>query len=212
MQLPQPNSKPLKYESAEDVKDTVDAFLRTDSSETSGKYKLSQASLKECTEPRLNKVQNANDVFSWDMYKKPVGYVAPQPKSSNFLSRLDDTVKSIDFNNMTASQFEDNSPQITIHKRARGSPDDIKQSTASTSAFINNFANPQRKKYKVIPNKAIASNIPTNQSPEEPTEKTELPHDRKELLRFVSYIQISNGFISQYNFCYNFPSCRSKTQ
>lgn len=190
--MPQPNAKPLKYECADDVKQTVDAFLRTEPSETSGKYKLSQASLKKCAENRLSTVKNANDVFSWDMYRHPTGYVSPKPKSSGFLSRLDDTVKTIDFNNMTASRNEYSSPQVTIHKRARLSPDDCNQSSTSTSAFVNSFANPKRKKYKVVPNSTVTSANSSNQSSHVPFEQTaniiELPHDRKELLKFVSWL------------------------
>lgn len=148
MQLPQPNAKPLKYESTEDVKDTVDAFLKTKPSKASDKYKLSESSLSKCEENRLSNVKNTNEVFSWDMYKQPAGYVAPRPKSSDFLTRLDDTVKTIDFNNMAPDRTEEIPPQVTIHKRARLSPDDCNK--VSTSAFVNNFANPKRKKYEGI--------------------------------------------------------------
>lgn len=192
-QLPQPNAKPLKYESTEIVRDTVDAFLKTEPSGASAKSKSSEASLNKREESRLSNVKNANDVFSWDMYKQPAGYVASKPKSSDFLSRLDDTVKTIDFNNMSGSESVDSSPQVTINKRARLSPDDCTQTYASTSAFIGSFANQKRKKLKVVPNSDAASLSSSNQTSQESFERTptmtesqELPSDRKELLKFVS--------------------------
>lgn len=194
-QLPQPNAKPLKYENAEDVKKTVDVFLKTEPSEASFKYKSTQAPLRKLEENRLGDVKSANDVFSWDMYKQPAGYVAPKPRNSNFLSRLDDTVKTIDFNNMTANGCDESSPLVTIHKRALSSPEDCNQTSAFTSAFVNSFTNPKRKKYVVVPNSA--SRYSSNQSSQEPseqptniTETQELPTDRKELLKFVSVVPI----------------------
>lgn len=191
--MPQPNAKPLKYENVVDVKDTFDVFLKTEPSEV--KYKSSQAPLRKREENHLSDVKSANDVFSWDMYKQPAGYVAPKPKSSSFLSRLDDTVKTIDFNNMTANRSGESSPLVTIHKRALSSPEDSNQTFASTSAFVNSFTNPKRKKYVVVPNSA--STYPLNQSSQEPsaqpksiTEMQEMPTDRKELLKFVSAVNI----------------------
>lgn len=193
-QLPQPNAKPLKYENVEDVKETDDVFLKKEPSESSFKFKSTQASVRKREENRLDDVKIANDVFSWDMYKQPAGYVKPEPKSSNFLSRLDDTVKSIDFNNMTANRSGESSPLVTIHKRALSSPEDSNQTSASTSAFVNSFTNPKRKKYVVVPNSA--NNYTSNQSsqelsaqPNSITEVHELPTDRKELLKFVSVVK-----------------------
>lgn len=195
--MPQPNAKPLKYESIEDVKDTVDAFLKTEPSKASDKYKLSESSRQKYEEDHLNNVKNTNEVFSWDIYKRPAGYVAPTPKSSDFLSRLNDTVKTIDFNNIPPERTEEISPQVIIHKRARLSPDDSNQASASTSAFVNSFANPKRKKYKVVPNSTTANINSSNQSSQELSEHAvrisdlrELPTDRKELLKFVSGLHV----------------------
>lgn len=204
LQLPQPNAKPLKYENVEDVKDTVDVFLKTKPSEASVKYKSSQPLLRKREENRLSDVKSANDVFSWDMYKQPAGYVAPKPNNSSFLSRLDDTVKTVDFNNMTANRSGESSPLVKIHKRALSSPEDSNQTFASTSAFVNSFTNPKRKKYVVVPNSA--STYPSNQSSQEPsaqpksiTEMQELPTDRKELLKFVSTVNIFFNYLDANN-------------
>lgn len=201
LQLPLPTSKPLKYENAEDVKDTVHTFLkaRTSTEDINIKVK-SQDQKPKGKQLAPDDVKNANDTFSWDIYGKPAGILPPKSKGSNFFSRLDDTVKTIDFNNMYASSNEVNSSQVKIHKRERSSPDNSGKPSTSTTDFVNSFANPKRKKLIVVANNSTVNSdfdpvLPKQLTPEKVdstnSDSQELPSDRKELLKLVSIHQTS---------------------
>lgn len=196
LQLPLPTSKPLKYENAEDVKDTVHTFLNARTSTEDINIRVnSQDQKPKGKQLAPDDVKNANDTFSWDIYGKPAGTLPPKSKGSNFFSRLDDTVKTIDFNNMSAFSNEVNSSQVKIHKRERSSPDNCGEPSTSTTDFLNCFANPKRKKLIVVANNSAVNSdsdpvLPRQLSPEKVettnSEPQDLPSDRKELLKLVS--------------------------
>lgn len=83
---------------------------------------------------------------------------------------------------------------MTIHKRNRVSPT---TSPGASQSFVEKYGAeiPKRKKYKIVPNSIETSNgeqsvtistLVENDDPNSSISETELPTDRKELLKFVS--------------------------
>ncbi|XP_031629001.1 regulator of telomere elongation helicase 1 homolog [Contarinia nasturtii] len=145
--LPQPGLKPLLPE--EMPNESKGSAIST---ATSGpKYKMSTETHQKVREAdkSWNNVPKANEAFCLDMYKHSA---APSManKSVDLFSGLNQTVKSINFNNVSA----DNSPQVTIHKRNRNggeniSPINVFESSPNTSP---DSEVPKKKKYKMVPN------------------------------------------------------------
>lgn len=118
----------------------------------------------------------------------------------DLFSGLNQTVKSINFNNISSDSLSD----VTIHKRNRESEDLFSQTSSidSQSTTISDIDAPKKKKYKLVPNsyvsppskiEPISASVSTKRSPENSintanvSEKV-LPKDRKELLLFVSIV------------------------
>lgn len=215
------------------------------SSTSSGsKYKLSEESQKKIkdSEKSGNQVPKANEAFCMDMYKNST-VTSLSTKKVDLFSGLNQTVKvsklklkanghtesffcvnfqSIDFNSTSASD----SSQVTIHKRNRGSDENISPSNSFESPPSTEFDNnmPKKKKYKIVPNSSVTSpppqayqstsntNLSTTNRPMSAAASTvtskattsaassltsdtgELPKDRKDLLKFVSYFDLFEIF------------------
>uniref|UniRef100_A0A034W2S9 Regulator of telomere elongation helicase 1 homolog n=2 Tax=Bactrocera dorsalis TaxID=27457 RepID=A0A034W2S9_BACDO len=100
------------------------------------------------------KVEKTNSIESWtpDDYKMAAGRSQDSkvPNAMDFMSRLDNNVKSIDFNSASCS----NSPrhnQVSLYKRERISPTSSPSSSGSAS-----LANVKRKRYKLVKDTSIA--------------------------------------------------------
>lgn len=83
--------------------------------------------------------------------------------------------------------------QVAIHKRNRKSPTQSQEQ--SPSIFDSGSNLPKRKKYKIIPNSVTSStgeqsvtisSLPENDDVNSSIGESEIPSDRKELLKFVS--------------------------
>lgn len=129
-----------------------------------------------------------NDAFCMDTYKSSVVPKISERKLDLF-SGLNQTVKSINFNNVT---------EVTIHKRNREINDiqKVDDQLDSASNGCSDAENPKKKKYKIVPNgfqsppQQFNSNSTVASSSTEKIERieNELPRDRKDLLKFVRLI------------------------
>lgn len=140
----------------------------------------------------LEKLPRAQDTFSLDMYQKAGGRVVEGKR--DLFSGLDQTVKSINFNNISS----DSLAEVTIHKRNRPIDDSLSQASgdSQSTTMSADCDAPKKKKYKMVPNSfvspplkrepaATASQSPENSPNAVNVERKALPKDRKELLMFV---------------------------
>ncbi|XP_055844021.1 regulator of telomere elongation helicase 1 homolog [Episyrphus balteatus] len=99
------------------------------------------------------KIENTNTITSWtpEDYSKAIGKPRSSgiPSASDFISRLDSDITTIDFN---ASNLKtEDSSLVTIHKRERTSP-----SQTQTNS------DPKKKRLKMVPNNPISSSTSSN--------------------------------------------------
>lgn len=130
----------------------------------------------------------ANDAICMDTYKSSVVSTNSE-RNLDLFSGLNQTVKSINFNNVTG---------VTIHKRNREKNNDLipNDHLDLASNGRHDFENPTKKKYKIIPNDFLSptpqfdSNVSAGSLLTNTIEKIEdeLPKDRKDLLKFVRFI------------------------
>lgn len=206
-QLPQPVAKPAKYDERS-FEDALDSFVKSEPVKM--KRPTSNLPIASGSNESTASVKKENDSSLWDFYKEPAKNLPSQ--SGDLFSRLNETVKvssscknfvhsftfhtsvlttfqSIDFNNMN------NYGQVTIHKRNRLSPPESSQSL-SPETTNNDSTAPKRKKYKIVPNtltttgdyQSVSIDSNDGNDDDENTENFEasqLPSDRKELLKFV---------------------------
>lgn len=164
----------------------------------------SSKSYGRSSELTLDKLPKANETFSLEMYNK-AGFPMMMDRKRDLFSGLDQTVKSINFNNFSS----ENLSEVTIHKRNRTSDEGLSHTSSdSQSTTLSDYEVPKKKKYKIIPNsfvsppskiESFSSSKVMNQSSENSVnagnvvEKT-LPTDRKELLLFVSTFYSKNNW------------------
>ncbi|XP_055912686.1 regulator of telomere elongation helicase 1 homolog isoform X2 [Eupeodes corollae] len=129
------------------------------------------------------KIENTNKITGWspDDYSNAVGKSrsSAAPSASDFISRLDSDISTIDFN-ATISR-SDNSNLVTIHKRERTSPNQAQTSN-----------DPKKKRLKMVPNNPLSStssasfSFNNQTSIMKPAEKSqELPTQHVDLLRLI---------------------------
>lgn len=152
----------------------------------------------------LDKLPKANETFSLEMYNK-AGLPLMNDGKRDLFSGLDQTVKSINFNNFASESLS----EVPIHKRNRTNEEVLTQTSSdSQSTTLSDYEAPKKKKYKIVANSYVsppskiqsfsASTTITQSSSENSinarnaVEKT-LPTDRKELLLFVSTFLFFSG-------------------
>lgn len=136
----------------------------------------------------FEKLPKANETFM-DMYKAPA--CSTSDSKIDLFSGLNQVVKSIDFNNFPTDHLS----EVTIHKRNRLTEEKISQNSSEHLSDL--FDAPKKKKYKIVPNNYVSPPSKNSQSAPSTENKppensinvlnttSELPKDRRELLKFV---------------------------
>lgn len=193
--------KPLTSEDINESKATVSKIFE----KTTTKPKIKEENLTDQNRNSnlsLEKLPRASDTFNLDMYKTSA--CSTSNTKTDLFSGLNTTVKTIDLNNIPSDSLS----EVTIHKRNRSFDEKHSQNSCDSLASLSTFDAPKKKKYKIVPNSYVSppskntesspnsSSSPENKSPENSVNAlnttSELPKDRRELLKFVSKYQTKN--------------------